>query len=266
MTTHCTPLAGGIVEKFAVYLPADFVADMTTAGFELVLACHAPRNPHAFRTASHGREGHGADAHEPQDLVQQSSLVPLAQRMGASGRARGQGAAGRGGGGGRKRGKRGRSGCGACARLCVQVSGVHVEAIVGQAPGGHPLDAGGEVDWLASLGIPFPWRAVAYAHLARPDTEDALKALVRALTAPAMWLSCVCAACVLHVCRVCAACGQRVRCVCVVACVSRVCRVCVACASRVRRVCVACVSRVCVLHLCHLCAGWAFIALACRCA
>ena len=48
-----------------------------------------------------------------------------------------------------------------------------------QAPGGYKLDAAGEVDWLATLSIPFPWKAVAYAHLARDDTAEALRTLVQ---------------------------------------------------------------------------------------
>ncbi len=49
-----------------------------------------------------------------------------------------------------------------------------------QAPGGAPVDFLGESHWLNTLGIPFPFRIVAYAHLAREDTADVLRAQVSA--------------------------------------------------------------------------------------
>lgn len=58
------------------------------------------------------------------------------------------------------------------------VDAVHVEAIVGQAPGGHVLDPLAETRFVQSQfeGAALPHRVVAYAHLGRGDAEDMLRA------------------------------------------------------------------------------------------
>jgi hypothetical protein len=63
--------------------------------------------------------------------------------------------------------------------VCAQISVVHVETIVGQQPGHTYADGLSESTWLNSLPIPIPYRIVAYAHLARDDTESVLRAQAR---------------------------------------------------------------------------------------
>jgi hypothetical protein len=56
-----------------------------------------------------------------------------------------------------------------------------------QAPGGHKLDFLGEVDWLNGVGIRVPYKIVAFAHLARDDTEAVINALVSSRSVDAGW-------------------------------------------------------------------------------
>ena len=65
--------------------------------------------------------------------------------------------------------------CSVVSRCLSRCLGLIPVELTRQAPGGAPVDFIGESHWLNTLGISFPYRIVAYAHLARDDTETVLR-------------------------------------------------------------------------------------------